>query len=196
MGDLTSSHRNPTALASSSPLRGVDLITSRIWDWVCLSDRRELLEHLAILRASGAIIVTTNGCFDLLHLGHLRLLETARAFGDVLVVALNSDASVQRCKGSSRPLLPALSRAALLAALRPVDLVVVFDDPTPCELLRKIRPDVHCKGGDYRLDDLPEASIVIKAGGRVELIPHTIEISTTAIVNQIVQRDTGAQQSP
>jgi rfaE bifunctional protein nucleotidyltransferase chain/domain len=101
------------------------------------------------LRATGQVVVWTNGCFDLLHAGHAQSLHAARAFGSVLVVEINSDDSVRRFKGSGRPILPATERAELVAALRCVEYVVVFDNDTPQECIRLLRPDVHCKGADY-----------------------------------------------
>ena len=109
----------------------------------------ELLMLRSGWRAAGRVMVWTNGCFDILHAGHLAGLKAARAFGDLLVVGVNADAAVRRLKGDGRPVMPAVDRAALLAALRPVDYVVVFDQDTPERVLDRLRPDVHCKGADY-----------------------------------------------
>lgn len=133
-----------------------------------LWDRERLAEHL---RTDERRVVTTNGCFDLLHVGHLRTLQTARAFGDALVVALNSDASVKRLKGKHRPLVEQAERAELLAGLECVDYVIIFEEDTPIETIECLRPAVHVKGGDYRVEDLPEAAHVQKHGGRVEIVP-------------------------
>ncbi|HVE69583.1 MAG TPA: SIS domain-containing protein [Solirubrobacteraceae bacterium] len=143
-------------------------------------------------RATGRTVVWTNGCFDVLHAGHLASLRAARAFGDVLVVGLNSDAAVRRLKGDGRPLMPAADRAALLAALRPVDYVVVFDQDTPESALEALQPDVHCKGADYAPPDgqpIPERALVESYGGRVEFLPLLPGRSTTGFVAS-VQRAT------
>jgi len=133
-------------------------------------------------QAEGRRVVTSNGCFDLLHVGHLRTLRTARAQGDVLLVLLNSDASVRTLgKGPTRPLVTEDERAELLAGLECVDGVVIFSDPTPLECLEALRPDVHVKGGDYRLEDLPETALVESWGGRVLVTPLVPGKSTSAL---------------
>lgn len=142
---------------------------------VCLQDRRR----------AGEQVVFTNGCFDLLHVGHLRTLQWARAQGDVLVVGLNSDESVRRLKGERRPLTPEADRAELLAGFSCVDYVVIFEEDTPMAVLTQIRPEVHVKGGDYRPEDLPEAPLVQSYGGRVLVTPLIEGRSTTATVNRI-----------
>ena len=136
------------------------------------------------LKARGLTVVATNGCFDLLHVGHVQTLSRARAEGDRLVVGVNSDASVSRLKGPRRPVNPELDRAALLASLRCVDAVVIFGEDTPVETLRVLRPDVHVKGGDYRLEDLPEAGVVQEYGGRVVLIDLVPGRSTTSMLER------------
>jgi D-glycero-beta-D-manno-heptose 1-phosphate adenylyltransferase len=144
-------------------------------------------------RAAGRRVVLTNGCFDLLHLGHVRYLRAARELGDVLVVGVNSDDSVRRLKGANRPLVPAADRAEVLAALEPVDLTVVFDETTAERLAAEVKPDVYVKGADYgagshaEIDHarLPEARVVTEHGGRVVLIPVTPDRSTTAMVERI-----------
>jgi rfaE bifunctional protein nucleotidyltransferase chain/domain len=139
-------------------------------------------------RAAGRVIVWTNGCFDLLHAGHLHSLEAARALGDLLVVGVNADDAVRRLKGEGRPLMPAVERATLLAALRPVDYAVVFDEDTPEAVLEHLRPDVHCKGADYAGADakpIPERAVVEAYGGRVEILPLVPERSTTQLVRAI-----------
>lgn len=135
-------------------------------------------------RRAGLSVVFTNGCFDLLHVGHVKTLHRARAEGDRLIVGVNSDASVQRLKGSSRPINPERDRATLLAALECVDAVTIFPEDTPVELLSVVRPDVHVKGGDYREEDLPEASVVKQHGGRIVLISLVPDRSTTAIIEK------------
>ena len=139
----------------------------------------------AILRAGGQRIVFTNGCFDILHAGHVRYLGMARSFGDCLVVGLNSDASVRRLKGPERPVNEEADRAEVLDALRAVDYVTIFDEPTAAELIEIIRPDVYVKGGDYTIATLPEAEIVRGYGGRVEFIDLVPERSTTRVIEKL-----------
>ena len=138
-----------------------------------------------ILRAGGQRIVFTNGCFDILHAGHVRYLAQARAQGDCLVLGLNSDASVRRLKGSSRPINSELDRAAVVGALKSVDYVVIFGEQTAEKLIAKVRPAVYAKGGDYTLDTLPEAKIVQSYGGRVAFIDMVAGRSTTNVIAKI-----------
>ncbi|MGA9693338.1 MAG: D-glycero-beta-D-manno-heptose 1-phosphate adenylyltransferase, partial [Pseudonocardiaceae bacterium] len=137
---------------------------------------------VARLRRRGGRLVATGGCFDLLHPGHLSLLRQARALGDALVVCVNSDESVRRRKGPSRPIVPAADRIALLEALEPVDAVIMFDEDTPVALLETLRPDVWVKGGDYTVSDLPEAPVVHRHGGEIVIIPLVSGYSTSRIV--------------
>ena len=139
---------------------------------------------LSALAGEPGRVVTTNGCFDLLHVGHLRLLRQAKAMGDVLVVAVNDDGSVRRFKGPSRPLVPAAERAELVAALEPVDYVVLFSEDTPERTLAAIRPAVHVKGGDYRAQDLPETTVVEQGGGEVVIVPLEPGHSTSDLVRR------------
>ena len=150
-------------------------------------ERGALAQECARLRAAGRKIVFTNGCFDLLHVGHLRTLLGARRQGDLLVVGLNSDRSVRALKGPERPLNPQAERAELLAGLECVDLVVLFDEDTPLALLDRLRPDVHVKGGDYREEDLPEAALVRSWGGRVVLTGVVPDRSTSLLAERIRQ---------
>lgn len=140
------------------------------------------------LRARRQRLVFTNGVFDLLHAGHVAYLAWARAQGDALLVGLNGDASVRALKGPERPLLPFEDRAAVLAALRNVDAVVGFAERTPEVLLDRIRPDVHVKSAQYRLEDLPERIVVLQHGGIITLAPHQAGKSTTDIVAEIRRR--------
>jgi len=126
--------------------------------------------------------VFTNGCFDLLHVGHVSLLEQARQMGDRLIVAVNSDRSVRRLKGGGRPLVPERERSQVLAALSAVDAVVVFDETTPLRLIEALRPDVLVKGGDYTRRDVVGATEVQSWGGRLELVPVVVGHSTTALI--------------
>jgi D-beta-D-heptose 7-phosphate kinase/D-beta-D-heptose 1-phosphate adenosyltransferase len=147
--------------------------------------REDLVARAATWRMAGKRIVFTNGCFDLLHAGHLSLLSQAARLGDVLVLAINSDASVRRLKGSERPLVPQEDRAAVLAALGFVDAVTIFDEDTPLEVLQAVRPHVLVKGGDYKLEQVVGRDLMEATGGRVALVPLTPEKSTTALVEKI-----------
>ncbi|MCE9635490.1 MAG: adenylyltransferase/cytidyltransferase family protein [Planctomycetes bacterium] len=144
-------------------------------------DRAELAQILAAARAAGRTVVLANGCFDLLHVGHARYLQGARAEGDVLVVAINSDASVRRNKGPSRPLQPESERAELIAAIGCVDYVTVFDEPTADALIRALRPDVHAKGTEWRADNVPELATVREIGARVAIVGDPKSHSSTDI---------------
>ena len=144
--------------------------------------RDGLATRVAWWRLRGDRVVFTNGCFDLLHTGHIALLERASSLGDALVVGLNSDTSVRQLKGPSRPIVPAPERARILAALRWVDAVVVFDDVTPLELIRELRPDVLVKGADYRIEEVVGRADVESWGGRVELVPLVDARSTTRLL--------------
>jgi phosphoheptose isomerase len=136
-------------------------------------------------RAQKKTVVWTNGCFDILHAGHVRSLYAARALGDVLVVGLNSDASVRALKGDGRPVFAAAERASVLAALEPVDHVIVFDDATPILSLERLQPDVHCKGADYAGKPLPEEATVTGYGGRIAFLPLEPGLSTTAALKRL-----------
>jgi D-glycero-beta-D-manno-heptose 1-phosphate adenylyltransferase len=146
-------------------------------------------------RQARRTVVWTNGCFDLLHAGHLRSLLAARAFGDVLIVGLNSDQSVRQLKGPSRPILPQADRAELLAALECVDHVLLFDDLVPTPVLEQLRPDVHCKGADYAPPHgkpIPEQAIVEAYGGRVAFLPLLPGMSTSELIRRIRQLEDAA----
>jgi len=146
----------------------------------------ELSQRLAEWRAAGLRVVFTNGVFDLLHPGHLAVLEAARALGDVLVVGLNSDASARTLgKGEGRPVLDETARIRMLAALRCVDAVELFNEPTPLRLIREVRPDVLVKGGDYSDREVVGRDLVEAAGGRVVLLPLLPGYSTTALLERI-----------
>ena len=140
------------------------------------------------LRAAGKRVVFTNGCFDVLHAGHVTYLAWARSRGDALVVGLNTDDSVRRIKGEKRPLVPFEERARILCALRSVDAVVPFAERTPETILDRIRPDVHVKSAQYRPDELPERDVVLAYGGTIESAPHVYGISTTDTIARIISR--------
>jgi rfaE bifunctional protein nucleotidyltransferase chain/domain len=134
------------------------------------------------VRRAGGTVVATGGCFDLLHAGHVRMLEQARALGDCLIVCLNSDDSVRRLKGADRPVVPETDRAAVLAALRCVDAVAVFEEDDPRAVLRELRPHVWAKGGDYAVSDLPEAETLAEWGGRAVVVPYVAGRSTSRLI--------------
>lgn len=145
-------------------------------------------EYREQLRAAGKTVVFTNGLFDLLHIGHLNYLERARALGDKLIVGLNSDASSRALKGDAHPILPQEERGRLLAALKVVDVVVIFDDRTASALIRVLQPDIYVKGGDYALKNWPEREVALALGCDVKLIPFLKGHSTSKLVERILAR--------
>jgi rfaE bifunctional protein nucleotidyltransferase chain/domain len=147
--------------------------------------REEAGRQVAEARERGRTVALANGCFDVLHVGHVRYLEGARAEADLLVVGLNDDASVRRLKGEGRPVLPAADRALLVAALRCVDLVVVFEEDDVRGLVAALRPDVHCKGTDYTAETVPERDAVLAYGGRVAIVGDPKEHDTSALLARI-----------
>lgn len=161
--------------------------------------RDEMINIRDQLRASGKRVVLTNGCFDILHVGHVRYLQQARALGDCLVVGLNSDESVRRLKGEKRPFAPEQDRAEILAALECVDYVIIFEEDTAEQLVAELKPDIYAKGGDYSLEakgndqnragkNLPEAKVVTSYGGKVVILPLQIGYSTTDVIKTILER--------
>jgi len=147
----------------------------------------ELIEAVARERRAGKSISFANGCFDLLHVGHVRYLQGAAAEGDVLVVAVNDDRSVAALKGEGRPILSAADRAELVAGLRGVDYVVVFGEPDVERLLRLLRPDVHCKGTDYTVESVPERAVVAAYGGRTAIVGDRKAHATRDLVKRIAR---------
>jgi rfaE bifunctional protein nucleotidyltransferase chain/domain len=150
-----------------------------------IASHEKLLEQRQEWRRIGLSVVWTNGCFDLLHVGHVRSLAAARALGDVLVVGINGDDSVRRLKGPGRPLVPAAQRAEIVAGLESVDHVVVFDEPTPEAVLATLQPDIHAKGADYDEKPMPERDVVEAYGGRVELLPFVPGVSTSNLIDRL-----------
>lgn len=146
----------------------------------------ELLEKAAQWRAQGKTIVFTNGCFDILHAGHIASLTEAAEQGDVLVVALNSDSSVKALKGAERPVNDQMARATVIAALRVVDAVTIFSEPTPRELIVALKPDALVKGGDYKVEDIAGAKEVLESGGRVVINPLVEGFSTSSILQKLL----------
>lgn len=145
----------------------------------------ELKSIVAQARGMGKIIVFTNGCFDLLHRGHVHILRAAKACGDLLIVGINSDVSVKGIKGPTRPVLPEMDRVELIAAMEMVDYVVLFDEPDPYNLIEAIRPQVLAKGGDWKPEDIIGSDIVQSNGGRIAVIPYLKGFSTTDIIERI-----------
>ena len=148
-------------------------------------ERQELVDAVDAERRAGRTVAFANGCFDLLHVGHVRYLQAAAAEADVLVVAVNDDASVAALKGPARPILSAHDRAELVAALRGVDYVVIFSEPTVTPLLLALKPDVHCKGTDYTVDTVPERETVRAYGGRVAIVGDPKDHSTRDLLARI-----------
>lgn len=157
-----------------------------------LITKEELADLRAQIKVLGQILVTTNGCFDILHVGHVKYLEKSKEFGDILMVLLNSDKSIRAIKGEGRPVNNENDRAYLLCALNCVDYVILFDEESPRNLLEEIKPDIHTKGEDYTIDTLPEADTILKNGGRVEFIKFVEGKSTTNILKKLKShRQTG-----
>lgn len=153
-------------------------------------DRDALAMYLnAGSRSTGSKLVFTNGCFDILHRGHVHYLVRARQLGDLLVLGLNSDASVQRLKGPGRPINAWYDRAFVLAGLKAVDFVVFFDEDLPNQTISILKPEIHCKGGDYRPEELPERSTVLAGGGRIEILNFVDGYSTTQTLMRSRQKD-------
>lgn len=149
--------------------------------------RDALADRVKAERAAGRTIAFANGCFDLLHVGHVRYLESAAQEADILIVAINDDDSVRRLKGEGRPVLSAADRAELVAALRSVDYVVIFPEPTVGPLLTELRPDVHCKGTDYTVESVPERDIVRSYGGRTAIVGDPKDHSTRDLLSRIAR---------
>lgn len=167
-------HELLAALAPQIALHAEDKVVSR----------PELVSRVALWKANGERVVFTNGCFDLLHIGHITVLEQARRFGDRLIVAINSDASVSALKGPSRPIVGERERGRVLAALAAVDAVVVFDEPTPLDVIVAVRPDVIVKGGDYGVETVVGAREVVSWGGQVKIVPLVEGFSTTRLIER------------
>ncbi len=147
-------------------------------------DRTRLLVKVAIKRRNGAKIVLANGCFDLFHAGHIRYLADAKELGDYLIVGINSDEQVRELKGENRPLMPEQERAEIISALRFVDLVTIFNEPTVEELIRAIRPDFHAKGTDYTTETVPERRIVAECGGKVVIVGDPKDHSSSDLIKK------------
>ena len=158
-----------------------------------MSGKLKNLDELAALaaqaRQNGKSVVFTNGCFDILHRGHVHVLRQAKAAGDLLIVALNSDRSVQEIKGANRPVLPETDRIELIGAMEMVDYVIIFDDPDPYKLIAAIKPNVLAKGGDWSAEEIIGADVVEQAGGRVVVIPYLQGFSSSEIIERILNKN-------
>lgn len=170
-------------------------IPTYLWPETEKNSLEEFLVVLESYRSTGKKIVSTNGCFDMLHIGHVDFLRQAKSLGDVLIVGLNSDMSVRQIKGNGRPILPENERAAMLSSLRSVDHVVVFDELLPSHFLTVIKPSIHCKAGDYTEESLPEAKIVWENGGEICILPVTAGYSTSKMIERILASGTKADKN-
>lgn len=148
-------------------------------------ERNRLVARVSIERRKGGSIVLANGCFDLFHVGHIRYLAGAKALGDVLIVGINSDEQVRKLKGAGRPFMPEHERAEIVSALKFVDYVTIFSEPTVAELIRAVRPDFHAKGTDYTTETVPEREIVREYGGRVAIVGDPKDHSSTEFLGKI-----------
>jgi rfaE bifunctional protein nucleotidyltransferase chain/domain len=151
-------------------------------------NRNELQERVAAWRRAGQRVTLANGCFDLIHVGHIRYLHAAKQLGGQLIVAVNSDDSVRALKGDGRPAMPAGERAEILAALADVDAVVIFPEPDVRTLIREIRPDIHAKGTDYTATSVPERDVVLECGGRVEIVGDPKDHSATGMIRTLLRQ--------
>lgn len=151
--------------------------------------REQLRAEVERWRAQGEQVILTNGCFDLLHVGHVRYLQGAKQLGGKVVVAINSDESVRKLKGPSRPLMPENERAEIIAALEPVDAVVVFSEPDVRPLIRELRPNIQAKGTDYTSESVPERDEMLACGGRVEIVGDPKDHSTTHFLGKMAEKD-------
>ena len=152
-------------------------------------DRKNIGNVVTTLKAEGKKIVFTNGCFDILHVGHVRYLKEAKALGDILILGLNSDCSVKSLKGSNRPINNESDRAEVLSALKAIDYVVIFDEKTAENIVGEVKPDIYAKGGDYSIDTLPEAKIVAEHGGKTVLLQLVDGKSSTNIINRCKENE-------
>jgi glycerol-3-phosphate cytidylyltransferase len=174
---LTQIYRILSNRYKETPMRGTGTIV--------FNSAQELADHLAPLRDRGKVIVTTNGCFDILHAGHLSYLQEASELGDILVVGINSDSSVKRLKGYNRPINSEEDRATIIAALKPVDFALIFEEDEPSAFLDTIKPDIHVKGGDYKPEELPERVVVERHGGKIAILSFKSGHSTTSIIEKM-----------
>jgi D-beta-D-heptose 7-phosphate kinase/D-beta-D-heptose 1-phosphate adenosyltransferase len=176
--------------ASGSKVRTLDASDSKV------KTLDELVDSRAAWSRTGKTVVWTNGCFDLLHVGHIRSLRDAKALGDILIVGVNSDASVRSVKGDSRPIVNQTDRAELIAALEMVDYVAIFDESTPVAALARLQPDIHCKGAEYAdgTRPVPEREVVLGYGGQIRFLPFHPGQSTTGLIDRIANSEAGCRK--
>ena len=150
-----------------------------------IKSRQELVDYIKNNRENKTIVFT-NGCFDILHIGHIKLLQFAKNSGDILVLGLNSDSSIKRLKGDKRPIVCQEDRAEVLSALECVDFISIFEEDTPCELISLLKPDIHVKGGDYDVNKIPEANVIRSYGGKILRFEYIPNHSSTGIIEKIL----------
>jgi len=152
-----------------------------------IKSREEIKNISENLKKEGRIVVFTNGCFEILHPGHIEILERAKMLGDILIVGINSDESIKKIKGNKKLILDEWARSRIIASLEAVDYVVIFNEETPEKIISEIKPNIHVKGGDYKIEDLPEAKIVESYGGKIKILPLLEGFSTTNIIKKILE---------
>ena len=150
-----------------------------------IKSRQELVDYIKNNRENKTIVFT-NGCFDILHIGHIKLLQFAKSSGDILILGLNSDSSIKRLKGEKRPIVCQEDRAEVLSALECVDFISIFEEDTPCELISLLKPDIHVKGGDYDVNKIPEANVIRSYGGKILRFEYIPNHSSTGIIEKIL----------
>lgn len=158
-------------------------------------ERQKLIDKITQMRQNGAKIVLANGCFDLFHVGHIRYLAGAKALGNILIVGINSDEQVRKLKGENRPFMPENERAEIISALKFVDYVTIFPEPTVTELIRAIRPDFHAKGTDYTTETVPEREIVAEYGGQVAIVGDPKNHSSTELIKLATERTENTEKT-
>jgi rfaE bifunctional protein nucleotidyltransferase chain/domain len=152
-----------------------------------IKSREEIKNISENLKKEGRIVVFTNGCFEILHPGHIEILERAKMLGDILIVGINSDESIKKIKGNKKLILDEWARSRIIASLEAVDYVVIFNEETPEKIISEIKPNIHVKGGDYKIEDLPETKIVESYGGKIKILPLLEGFSTTNIIKKILE---------
>jgi rfaE bifunctional protein nucleotidyltransferase chain/domain len=152
-----------------------------------IKSREEIKNISENLKKEGRIVVFTNGCFEILHPGHIEILERAKMLGDILIVGINSDESIKKIKGNKKLILDEWARSRIIASLEAVDYVVIFNEETHEKIISEIKPNIHVKGGDYKIEDLPEAKIVESYGGKIKILPLLEGFSTTNIIKKILE---------
>ncbi len=167
----------------------IHILSKNILCEIMIITNRNILKNIVDeLKVQNLKIVFTNGCFDIVHKGHVEYLNNAKRFGDVLIVGINSDKSIKKIKGEKRPIIPLESRIYVLNNLKSIDFVVPFDEETPINLIKIIKPDIHVKGGDYKEEDLPESKVIKEYGGEIKIIPLIEGFSTTNVIEWVLKK--------